>query len=115
MTHAKNSTAEPESPKSFEQTLQRLEVLVAEMEKGELGLDEMLKRFEEGMKLAETCEKRLGETRIGSALGLTVIAIQKGEDIITNPPPDAKLEPSSELLLVGSTEQRDAFISRFGA
>lgn len=63
MTHAETSNAAPESPKSFEQTLQRLEALVGEMEKGELGLDEMLKRFEEGMKLAEICEKRLGETR----------------------------------------------------
>jgi Trk K+ transport system NAD-binding subunit len=59
--------------------------------------------------------KRLGETRIGSEIGLTVIAIQKGENIFTNPPADAKLEPNSELLLVGSTEQRDTFISRFGA
>jgi len=57
--------------------------------------------------------KRLGETRIGSEIGLTVIAIQKGEEIITNPPTDAMLESSSELLMVGSTEQRDAFISRF--
>lgn len=63
MTHPETGNASTESPKSFEQTLQRLEALVAEMEKGELGLDEMLKRFEEGMKLAETCEKRLGETR----------------------------------------------------
>jgi Trk K+ transport system NAD-binding subunit len=58
--------------------------------------------------------KRLGATRIGSEIGLTVIAIQKGENIITNPPSDAILEPNSELLMVGSTEQRDAFISRFG-
>ncbi|MDZ7832833.1 MAG: NAD-binding protein [Desulfobacterales bacterium] len=57
--------------------------------------------------------KRLGEARIGSEIGLTVIAIQKDEQIITNPPTDAVLEPSSELLMVGSTEQRDAFISRF--
>jgi Trk K+ transport system NAD-binding subunit len=58
--------------------------------------------------------KSLGETRIGSDIGLTVIAIQKEEKIITNPPADAVLEPSSEILMVGSTEQRDAFISRFG-
>lgn len=59
--------------------------------------------------------KNLGETRIGSDIGLTVIAIQKDHNIITNPPADALLEPSSELFMVGSTEQRDAFISRFGA
>ncbi|KPA15415.1 potassium transporter TrkA [Candidatus Magnetomorum sp. HK-1] len=58
--------------------------------------------------------KSLGETRIGSDIGLTVIAIQKDKKIITNPTVDALLEPRSELLMVGSTEQRDAFISRFG-
>lgn len=58
--------------------------------------------------------KSLGETRIGSDIGLTVIAIQKGENVITNPPAGSLLEPGSELLMIGSTEQRDAFISRFG-
>lgn len=58
--------------------------------------------------------KILGETRIGSDIGLTVIAIQKGETIITNPRVDVLLEAGSELLMVGSTEQRNAFTSRFG-
>ena len=59
--------------------------------------------------------KNLGETRIGSDLGLTVIAIQKNEAIITNPSADAVLETGSELLMVGSAEQLDGFVSRFGA
>ncbi|MFP4533134.1 MAG: potassium channel family protein [Desulfobacterales bacterium] len=58
--------------------------------------------------------KRLGAAPIGSEIGLTVIAIHKDGQIITNPPTDAVLEPNNELLMVGSTEQRDAFISRFG-
>jgi Trk K+ transport system NAD-binding subunit len=58
--------------------------------------------------------KSLGETRIGSDIGLTVIALQKDENIITNPPTGALLELSSEILMLGSTEQHDAFISRFG-
>jgi len=58
--------------------------------------------------------KSLGETHIGSGIGLTVIAIQKDENIITNPPAGAILNLNSELLMVGSAEQRDAFISRFG-
>lgn len=48
---------------AFEEVLARLEGLVEEMEKGQVSLDEMLKKFEEGMKLAATCEKMLGETR----------------------------------------------------
>jgi len=58
--------------------------------------------------------KSLSDSRIGSDIGLTVIAIQKNETIITNPPANAVLEAGSELLMIGSTEQHDAFISRFG-
>jgi len=35
----------------FEQSLERLEELVEEMEGGELSLEEMIKHFEEGSKL----------------------------------------------------------------
>jgi len=35
----------------FEQSLERLETLVEEMESGELSLEEMIKHFEEGSKL----------------------------------------------------------------
>ncbi len=59
--------------------------------------------------------RSLGETSIGSEIGMTVIAIQKGENIMTNPPADAVLEPGSDILMVGSTEQRDQFMTRFGA
>lgn len=57
----------------------------------------------------------LGETDIGARVGLTVIAIRKSGGIITNPPADAVLEPDSELLMIGRTEQRDEFIAAFGA
>ncbi len=56
----------------------------------------------------------LGETAIGAEIGLTVVAIQKAGSILTNPPAHAVLEPGSELLMIGSSEQRDAFTSRFG-
>ena len=45
----------------FEQSLERLEELVEEMEGGELSLEEMIKHFEEGSKLAGLCSKRLNE------------------------------------------------------
>jgi exodeoxyribonuclease VII small subunit len=47
--------------KSFEAALNRLEKIVSEMEEGELSLDEMLKKFGEGMKLAQFCSKKLDE------------------------------------------------------
>lgn len=44
---------------SFEKDLEKLEQIVEALEQGELSLDECLKRFEEGIKLAKRCEKAL--------------------------------------------------------
>ena len=44
---------------SFEESMERLEAIVAQLEKGECGLDQSLKLFEEGAKLAGTCEELL--------------------------------------------------------
>ena len=43
----------------FEESLARLEALVAEMESGELPLDALVKRFEEGRALVERCSAQL--------------------------------------------------------
>lgn len=45
----------------FEKDLERLEQIVEALEAGGLSLDESLKRFEEGIKLARRCEKALTE------------------------------------------------------
>lgn len=45
----------------FEQSLERLETIVEEMEGGELPLEKMIKHFEEGSKLVSTCSKKLTE------------------------------------------------------
>ncbi len=45
----------------FEGALEQLENLVAEMETGNLALEDSMKKFELGMKLSEFCQKRLDE------------------------------------------------------
>ncbi len=45
----------------FEECLQRLEVIVKEMEKGDLPLEQSLKLFEEGVALSASCRKELEE------------------------------------------------------
>lgn len=47
--------------KSFEESMKRLEEIVAQLEQGESGLDQSLKLFEEGTKLAVCCTKMLDE------------------------------------------------------
>jgi exodeoxyribonuclease VII small subunit len=45
----------------FEECLQRLEKIVAELEKGDVSLDHALELFDEGMKLSGFCRKELEE------------------------------------------------------
>ena len=47
--------------KNFESSLARLEEIVKKLEKGDLPLEQSLKLFEEGVKLARVCNKRLEE------------------------------------------------------
>ena len=44
---------------SFEESMKQLETIVGRLEKGECGLDESLRLFEEGAKLALQCEQLL--------------------------------------------------------
>jgi exodeoxyribonuclease VII small subunit len=46
---------------SFEEALENLESVVAKMEEGRLPLEEMMKSFEEGNKLAKICSAKLKE------------------------------------------------------
>lgn len=50
-----------EKKPSFEKDLEKLEETVRALEEGGLALDDSLKRFEEGIKLAGRCEKALTE------------------------------------------------------
>lgn len=45
----------------FEKKLTRLEEIVQKMEKSDLGLEESLKLFEEGIKLSRECQIKLTE------------------------------------------------------
>lgn len=44
---------------NFEQSMKRLEQIVEQMESGELALEELITRYEEGMKLVKLCQERL--------------------------------------------------------
>lgn len=47
---------------TFESAMKRLEDVVRELESGDLGLDEALKKFEEGVKLSKFCSNKLEES-----------------------------------------------------
>ena len=59
--------------------------------------------------------KTLGGSRIGACTGLTVIAVENGDETRTNPGPATEMPPGSRLLMLGTTEQREAFSAEFFA
>ena len=50
-------------PEKFGTSLQKLESIVNHLEGGNLSLEESLKAFEEGVKLAKSCQERLNEAQ----------------------------------------------------
>jgi exodeoxyribonuclease VII small subunit len=76
---------EKERPLSFEASLEELERIVKELEKGDLPLEQSLTLFESGMKLSSDCKRQLeeAETRVE-------ILMKKGSEIVPVPfSPDA--------------------------
>ncbi len=49
--------------KSFEEALEALEQITQELEHGDLSLEKSLKKFDEGIRLAEYCNARLEEAQ----------------------------------------------------
>ncbi len=43
----------------FEESLKKLEKIVEDLEKGDLSLDEALKKYQEGIELSRSCSSRL--------------------------------------------------------
>ena len=44
---------------NFEYNLKKLEVIVDKLESGDIGLEESVKLYEEGMKIKKICDKKL--------------------------------------------------------
>lgn len=47
--------------KTFEETLEKLEKIVEDLERGDLPLEETLKKYEEGMKYSRFCMDKLNQ------------------------------------------------------
>jgi exodeoxyribonuclease VII small subunit len=76
--------------KNFEERLERLETLGEAIRKPDLSLDEALKAFEEGIKLARSLEKELEKT-------------ESRIEVLMNGP-EAKAEANPDLGLFDDTE-----------
>jgi len=61
---------------NFEENMENLEKIVKELEKGELNLDDSIKKFEEGMSLSKKCNEILEEAE------KKITILIKKEDVI---------------------------------
>jgi len=71
----------------FEEAVKKLETIVDAMESGELPLESLLAKFEEGTRLVQTCQSKLEEAEV---------KINQLEKDATGKP---QLKPASESLL----------------
>ena len=67
--------------KKFEESLKRLEDIVAKLEEGDLALEESLKLFEEGIKASRLCTKQLEEAE----RKVEILLHGEGENLATAP------------------------------
>jgi voltage-gated potassium channel len=58
--------------------------------------------------------RQLRDSGIGSRTGLSVLALQQGDDLIAPLTSESVLARGSELVMLGSMEQRAAFVEAFG-
>jgi exodeoxyribonuclease VII small subunit len=62
---------------NFEETMKKLEIITQELEKGDLNLEDSVKKFEEGMDLSKKAGKILEESE-----NKINILIQKDDEVI---------------------------------
>ena len=88
MPTASKSTGQAVSAKDppFEEALKKLETIVEAMEAGDLPLETLLARFEEGTRLVQTCQSKLEEAE------LKISKLEK------NAAGDPELKPATESL-----------------
>ena len=60
---------------NFEESMKKLETIVTELENENLNLDESVKKFEEGMKIAKQCNKILEDAE----KKITILLEEDGE------------------------------------
>lgn len=63
------------SKENFEESMKKLENIVTELENGNLNLDESVKKFEDGMKIAKQCNAILEDAE----KKITILLEKNGE------------------------------------
>ena len=88
-----NQARKPAPEANFEQAMKRLEAIVEQMESGELALEDLIVRYEEGMKLVKVCQERLvsAEQRIE-----IITRNSAGKPVVRKFEPGAAAQPETQ-------------------
>ena len=89
---------------NFEGAMDRLEEIVEQMESGKMMLEELIVRYEEGMKLVKICQERLAsaEQRIE-----IITRNNAGKPVVKNFEPAAEKEPAARPEEKGTNKNDD--------
>jgi exodeoxyribonuclease VII small subunit len=89
---------------NFEGAMHRLEEIVEQMESGKMMLEELIVRYEEGMKLVKICQERLAsaEQRIE-----IITRNNAGKPVVKNFEPAAEKEPPTRPEEKGANKNDD--------
>lgn len=94
----------PEPQLNFEGAMDRLEEIVEQMESGKMMLEELIVRYEEGMKLVKICQERLAsaEQRIE-----IITRNNAGKPVVKNFEPAAEKESAARPEEKGANKNDD--------
>lgn len=106
MTTSSAKKSEPQL--NFEAAMDRLEAIVDQMESGKMPLEELIVRYEEGMKLVKVCQERLAsaEQRIE-----IITRNHAGKPVVK--PFEPKAEPSPSIAAPPKGETKNDEVSLF--
>ncbi len=104
---AVSATPAKKAELNFEAAMDRLEAIVEEMESGKMQLEDLIVRYEEGMKLVKTCQERLtsAEQRIE-----IITRNHAGKPVVQ---PFENSEPPRTAVAAGKTEQKNDDVRLF--
>jgi len=89
-------TNKEQQTRTFEASLEALEHIVHELERGDLALEKSLELFEQGIRLSRECQERLGqaerriEVLLRDSQGRTVVAPFEDSNAISEETPGAE-------------------------
>ncbi len=70
------------------------------------------------IELPDKCDilgRTIGDLHIRGRTGASIVALVRGDEVVTNPGPDLELAPGDTLSVLGTTEQRSAFLALMDA